>query len=387
MDRWFFTELGTSSLKSFMVARSPEPLFQLRSHLALEDRTICELMQTMAEEMFFLQIWLPISRRKKVEELTYDPYRPGSEKNYYATTLPSAAYMITLLRSDRLFEQGCKEVKHAASDEYYKLLLKGDFAKANSVFEDGPLELDVVETSAPIPLEDGEALTDTLDFDLEAEAELLYDNMLADLEVEEVAPDSSIDSDRMTEPVSCEDPWMEYLGRGNCFGVFRFTRKPKAGRFGSIQAECPFHKLSKKSKCRRTVLLNGPTPQDQFDVLKSLMWWCTMASSFDRQREHIVEPIFSVLSPRLSELLDKKIIDRPVDVKDDHTLDMEAASIHDGGAEQGRSRGKGKGRGKTVKRKRSQASSSAQPAHVMPPASQIEPQSSGTSSSSSSSSD
>lgn len=58
--------------------------------------------------------------------------------------------------------------------------------------------------------------------------------------------------------------------------------------FGAIQATCPFHRLSATTRCTKTMNLPGKTIDDALKVVWTLRHWCNRATTFHRQRFHIV---------------------------------------------------------------------------------------------------
>ena len=74
------------------------------------------------------------------------------------------------------------------------------------------------------------------------------------------------------------------------FGPFTVTpRKPggPGGKFGGYQANCPFHRLSKKSGCRKWSPLQRNTEEERRAALLRLHTWCLLFHRFNRQRHHV----------------------------------------------------------------------------------------------------
>lgn len=85
-------------------------------------------------------------------------------------------------------------------------------------------------------------------------------------------------------------PELPELVTGN-LGPFRLVRGDKVRgviRADGFQVTCPYHKLNKKTGCRRWFKLTGDESEEEHELLlRRLMWWCTTAQEFDRQRTHL----------------------------------------------------------------------------------------------------
>ena len=73
---------------------------------------------------------------------------------------------------------------------------------------------------------------------------------------------------------------------GATWGAFRFTPVPSKGAHGYYQARCPRHRRNLKTDCKQELPVLGPERKDKEDCIRRLLYWCTMHSSFDRQRKH-----------------------------------------------------------------------------------------------------
>ena len=102
---------------------------------------------------------------------------------------------------------------------------------------------------------------------------------------------------------------LEHLRTG-FFGVFRLT-PTKGTKFGGYEAECPFHKRNEVSGCKKRISMSGPGEQERLAVVKRLMWWCTMADTCNRQREHICKALPIEECPCVDSLLQLKVDSKP----------------------------------------------------------------------------
>lgn len=79
--------------------------------------------------------------------------------------------------------------------------------------------------------------------------------------------------------------------RGLVWGVFTFTTKApggvSGGRFGGIQAECPFHRRTRTSGCRKYMSFPADTAEARHETLMTLKYWCAGAAGCARQWQHV----------------------------------------------------------------------------------------------------
>ena len=75
------------------------------------------------------------------------------------------------------------------------------------------------------------------------------------------------------------------------WGPFLLTYLPEKGaRPAGWQASCPFHKKTTSTACKKAYRLSPAQPHQTLDDLKTrLIYWCSKALSFDRQRWHVLE--------------------------------------------------------------------------------------------------
>ena len=130
------------------------------------------------------------------------------------------------------------------------------------------------------------------------------------------------------EPETQEDP-RTILGR--VVGPFRFTPKQhyqvSGGKFGGLEASCPYHKKSASAGCRKWFGIKGPSIQDIKEAVDAALTWCAQARHFERQRYHIAfNPAYGA-SPaaNVTRLLPIFSEPRPVGVFSDQQLDADEA--------------------------------------------------------------
>ncbi len=79
-------------------------------------------------------------------------------------------------------------------------------------------------------------------------------------------------------------------GRGAPWGVFRLTWKP-SGRWGAVQAACPFHRGTDTApQCRKTLQVREEGDEALSTVVRRLKGWCLLAPTVDRKYLHLSLP-------------------------------------------------------------------------------------------------
>eukprot|EP00972_Heterocapsa_arctica_P016728 2467428-Heterocapsa_arctica.AAC.1 len=131
-----------------------------------------------------------------------------------------------------------------------------------------------------------------------------------------------------------ENPLQKMLPMGR-YGIFTISPKQpgrQAGPHGGYQVRCPFHRLNAKSECKKYLRIAGPGIEDKRITIRRLMWWCTMAKDFDRQRLHLNQPLPPEQCPSFPYLRAKNVSDKPLpgSVRTDVELDRDSAVQHPG---------------------------------------------------------
>ncbi len=113
----------------------------------------------------------------------------------------------------------------------------------------------------------------------------------------------------------------------------RMTPKQPGGNggpFGGYQASCPFHRKNDTTGCKRYLKLPSNDPAARQLVLRQLMWWCSQAKNFSRQRFHLIQGLPTDQVPSWAHLRALREDVRPEkgEVHTDEYLDAEdAASV------------------------------------------------------------
>ena len=131
-------------------------------------------------------------------------------------------------------------------------------------------------------------------------------------------------------------------GEGYLWGPFRLTPKPG----GAWQARCPFHRLNRKTGCKKSL---GVAGMSSAEIQLRLKHWCCQVALFDRQRHHRSFDVAVGFCPpqAVVEALRRPEIDIPaVPVPTDEELDRAEAAARGAVIEPGRGRGRGGGRGR-----------------------------------------
>ena len=156
----------------------------------------------------------------------------------------------------------------------------------------------------------------------------ILDDLAADLDDDNVRvenPQLARDEQEFIPPPPPPDPEDEVaaardLLSSSRFGSFTITPKQAKGpgNFGGYQGSCRFHKKNNLTGCKRFVSIKGPTSEDREAAFDQILYWCTQARDFNRQRWHIG----TSLQPTPSRaLLARRIDEIPEDVQDDDELD------------------------------------------------------------------
>ena len=340
--RWSFTELGTKELTSCLRLSAPSRVFQLREGIPLQDKTTYELMMSLQEEGWEWQRWVPPSKRTRrmaIMGRTFDAYCRDGQKVWYSTDVPSNSYMAVLLQAENFFDMGLPAIEHGREESCYKAILRGDIQSQLAQLADLPAEIDALADGpangpADVPVADvgvsqaqedaGEnvdALFAADENDIEP-SDQDNDSLLEDLQecmrdfdepmppspAGREAPELVESNDELRDegdalPGPARGPQREPAPaaadaldvEGGFFGFFRVTAKRPGssggGRYGGLQATCPFHKKNEKTGCKRFLALEDGSESTKQDTMRRLAWWCTMAPDFNRQRLHLSAPL------------------------------------------------------------------------------------------------
>jgi hypothetical protein len=152
-----------------------------------------------------------------------------------------------------------------------------------------------------------------------------------------------------------------YQGASWRWGGFVITYvAATAGSTSAWQAKCPYHKLSEVSDCKKRMTnpdFNGL--QSHQATLCRLLWWCSQAPLFERQRHHIIFHPMPADTPDVAVVLNS-IIHLPAlderSIATDQALDLQQGALglplglrgalvdDERAIEEGRGRGRGRGR-------------------------------------------
>ena len=380
--RWFLTDAGTKDLTSCARVANPVRVFQVRNQLRLQDRTSYELILALQEAGWQWQAWVPASKRTRRMALagrTFDAYVRDGQKVWYSTSEPPVlSYMLVLLRAEEIFALGLPAIEHGRDDASYKALLRGDIQAELARLEDAPPpDVDAVHSAedAPAPLpapaddvggaEEAVEHADAQESSEESDAELLelveeaVEAHHAAIEAAEpadapVAPPAHSEPEAAAVAVAPEVPPAPRAARAarapgpaasdeddddedipqlvnRQYGVFRITAKQPGtvggGRYGGFQATCVFHKKSDVTGCKRYIGCDSAEASNKAATLRRLLWWCTQARDFDRQRLHVSSPLPLESCPPMSVLeAQVRLMQRPdlADVRSDVELDAAA---------------------------------------------------------------
>ena len=302
------SERGRQSLQVNVAVRTKQPVFAIRQHLALEDRTPFELALTLRERGF---TWRPMPSQKQVRVSlvhTIGDADPDKRVWYSMSANLVPAYLLCILKGDVLQQQfGIAEFPHYSLSpvlDFQRILDKGE------VFQPPAIEPAVPRRPALMGMDDGElapdipaqipALQDAPEEDLsladlhghgdEAEEETLEEAMsrgiaafLKESEVEDVDDDGDSGGDSgegrsdqeggeekpmddvEPPPPPAPDPGssagrrhLKKIMWGPCFVI---ALKKTRGKADAYEARCPFHWKSGTTGCKKTFDLRFIIPR------------------------------------------------------------------------------------------------------------------------------
>ena len=232
----------------------------------------------------------PPSRGSKRQKNSIpEGYVIGEPKVYYTGLDVSLDYLKALLSAEVLLERGLKAIPHGRSPKLYASILRYDFSFQT---EDAPLIPDEVLGEELSEDDDGglEALHDAFMADAggveDGEAiDLFFPRNEDDVDEDPGGPAAAaaLGPYAFTPPPELPaapppeppppPPWVADMEEQvplevdenkrpvllpKKWGVFTVTAAPKAGRYGSYQVVCPFHRLNTRTGCKKQCCILGP---------------------------------------------------------------------------------------------------------------------------------
>ena len=336
---WRLTQHGLRGIEFTTHLHKPLPLCDVRESVALKDATIFELLLRLQDNGWTWQA-LP---KIKAARGDIEPYRLGGPKVWRtAGHTVLASYLQCLLQAKELKDKhGVDAIPHGQFELVYKRLLQGKKWDALASIEDAqlrrrqPLAVDVGEGDsdqgeqpalhdAPpinddVPHEGGSAgQPGSSDDDCdpgEGGANLAIEPALGRAEAPEAGP-ASVHHDAHGRAV------LDMRGSWGCFKFSVYPPGPSGGRFGVLQAVCPWHARSSVSGCKKSISIADRTAAARDEAMRMAKFWCVQASRFERQWEHVFAA--DVIGPAPSDhTLESMRLDegpRPGSVEDDTTF-------------------------------------------------------------------
>ena len=344
-DGYQLSEEGRRVVQVGMSMRTKAPVFKVREHLQLADRTPFELAITLRDRGFE---WSPFptvkaQRLKLMHHIDSD--EPADRKWYTVGAALVPSYLLCLLQGPRLFElHGLTEFPHYSKDPIkdFKAVLDQGVVfeveqlqpaaapKLHMAIDDGaipaddPIQDENVAVEADHALEDlhgdfsgEEGTTENMEDFLAREIELY----LAELEKGDVEEEVEDEVQELGEDVSDQDypdggtlypptprgdgsppdrnpggeeappqqqrQQLPKIQWGCCFTIVRRTRKTDSGIGVAYEARCPFHRKNATTGCKKTFVVEpDATPDDIALITNALKWWCNVALDWRTQRDH-----------------------------------------------------------------------------------------------------
>ena len=392
-ESWCLTLEGTKRLEVVHIRKDPIPVFKLPPTLPMiKDLSSYQLVLFLENHCNFT--WCPLPKRTcDRQAISFRPADPGSPRFWISSNQGKINHLyLRALAAASEDSTLAVEVLHAQQVSYYAVLLGLEDAKkaklkmtktkttkptttkqqqqqqqqkacSKLAIDDGdgdfpepaavakrprePLAVEDDDLNPPIALEDLED-DDVLELSLEEMLEAaLTDEWIQDQadELEDVIEDAMLPD--IPPPDGDEDIAQSRAGRdpstmNHTSGPFRFTMKHKGGRF-SWQCTCPFHRLSAKTACKKTMRLTLGTSSFEAEadrVHGMLQHWANQAVKYSRQRHHVALDVDADSMPSDDVVRAQAIEDAPrhrvqtdkeLDGGEDDAEDMTGTS-DDGGA-------------------------------------------------------
>ena len=380
------TGVAASNLVVGVRLVSPQPVSNVRYHIAVEDLTAYELIMKLTADGWS---WKELPKLRSQRVLL--TYQPGDDCVWYSGAVPSTLYLRCLLMAEKLHAKGLTPIPHWAQNPAasWGQLLRGLAFRPRAAA--GALKPDVDDDGFAATAAHGadthELAPDPGDtaFDLEASLEEIVEAEAAaasESEGWEKVPESPInvgggsnhdddeapltslmrrhcpnddvapaapDPDSEPEPL-LRHPWRP--GEIMLWGCFRISHlvATKNRPHGAFEARCPWHRKNNRSGCKKYARLYNNDPEHVASVLLALKWWCVQANTVSRQSHHVGIPVDVATCP-VEHIVDAGFISEPpvepppADDDVDGIMPPAAARPTGHGRGGGRNRGRGRGRG------------------------------------------
>ena len=283
------------------------PIFSVREHVPIADRSEYELCQMLVDAGW---VWRIMPRT--LQDRRPLVYRPGSEKMWYTLShVLDRYYMLCLIESERLFAAGLEGVPHYRPKAIdFQNLFEGAMLADLPAIPDRAerIRREALQDDAPTRrvrprLEDD----DFVDSDFENDCQALLDRdnenlQDAESEVEqqqqqqdagESEPEADENEDVQEEALEddqCHDEVVAVpAGRQRRAPAFIMTwgngfviRWSRGGGERVLECACPWHRRSEATGCKKTLSWPADMPHDEgYDlVVRALKWWANQATQF-----------------------------------------------------------------------------------------------------------
>jgi hypothetical protein len=227
--------------------------------------------------------WAFMSRRSQRTRF-YD-CKAGAPKVFYTTGLSvGKSYLLALLSAEQVFEKGIKQIPHGATEAVYQGILEGKPPReVRRLTLDVEQEPRLLKRKQPEPCKGSE--------EKGADATTSEEEPGSDDDFEAVMEEAEQVAEELADPASQDLPTSSRLLTGQVWHVFRLTPKnPKQSKtlkYGGWQASCPYHRKNQTTGCKKYISIRGPSPSDSDAAMRAMALWCTMASNFEKQWQHL----------------------------------------------------------------------------------------------------
>ncbi len=350
-DRWCLTAHTVQTVCFSHPLENPQTVCSGRGERPLTDSTVYELMLRLQDDGW---TWRNSGGRPEKSLPAYRMVEPATPKEWSSTTSmkrnPQSMkpYLLCLLQSESLAQNGVVDIAHGQTQEYYNALLEGRppaaAAKADRKRRRETLALESdVGVSSGVADEAGDAAAPGIPAEAAAAAEADDESFEAELQValEEALmgpppppaspprlldggggappthpaaiaasasggalPTAGVEAEpelparpvaglahaEKAEEDSVYDINIDLLRLAKPFFVFKFSSK-RAGTqllaHGGLEANCPFHRKGSRTGCKKFMRCNGPSAEARQATLTRLKWWCAQAAQYRFQWQHV----------------------------------------------------------------------------------------------------
>ncbi len=303
----------------------------VRPNVPLEETTMYELLRILLDEGW---VWRPLPRggaslHKIATEGTLDAEGRVFYTSRDGRVVGGRAYLLCLVRRLELLSRGCAFIPHGKSCATYVALLEGKDGpapkraravalgrfEADGDLDGGPgqrggapskAEKGAVRVARARPLDDPEDRSGSAS---EEECAEVVETVPHGGGAPAPCPAGAEEAQDDVARASLRSILSRSSGR---WGAFLITHKT-SGRYGGFQAQCPFHRKSDVTGCKKYLACRVAGEEGQASALLCLQLWCIRALEYNFQWQHMAfHPTPADLPPNAVQVVEAGFIsERP----------------------------------------------------------------------------